>query len=51
MEKGKQLQNDMLLLKKKENNEQVCTLHRFVHSIEVYCDVQYSTQTSEWLIV
>ena len=47
MEKGKQLQNDMLLLKKKENNEQVCTLHQFVHFIEVYYDVQYSTQTSE----
>ena len=39
MEKGKQLQNDMLLLQKNENNEQVCTLHRFVHSIEVYSTV------------
>ena len=24
---------------KNENNEQICTLHRNVHSIEVYCDV------------
>ena len=47
MEKGKQLQNDMLLLQKNENNEQMCTLHWTVHSMEVYCDVQYSTQTSE----
>ena len=40
MEKGNQLQNDMLLLQKNANNEQMCTLRRAVHSIEVYYDVQ-----------
>ena len=33
LEKCYQLQNIMLLLQKNGNNEQICTLHRAVHSI------------------
>ena len=48
LEKGYQLQNIMLLLQKNGNNEQICTLHRHVHSI--VHSLMYSTHYTKLAI-